>query len=1404
MKKIFKYFLIVLATLAVVVAIVISSGVFWIQSDNGRQWLETQINSRIPGNITVAGLELSLLQPSLSIEGVVVKDPQGRALAGFGHFSAGFDWKGLMQREIRVDHILLQEPWADVVILKNGNLNLMTAVVPPDQEKKPEPATSGSGELPFNIVVDSVQLTSAHFTFISADEALHLEATGLNITGGGNFKKQSGNLELSVDEIRFRNGAMQPLPANLQIKAQLDGEQVSITTFKLASGQTAVNLSGSADQLYTEPIIDAVLTINSQLAELAQVVPLAGDYSGRLDTRLSVQGKMANPDGNLKLSLGQAVLAGQPLDSGEIKVVLKDRQVAIDQVALRLADGKVDLSGTVDLQRAFPTGFLAPSEDFDNITYDIKLIHDIPHLNPWLQQYVDLQGATDGQLSLTGKGVIPAKISARMSLQATGRQLLASGTDRPVDADIQLMTEMDSGTVTISELNVDTEGLKLTGDGRFQMDEQKIAAKVSLAASDLAQALAVAGLQSISGACTADLRVDGSVQQPQFSLDLATENLKFTDYSLGDLQVKANMDQNGLLQLTTLQLQNKGSRINGKARLRLLPMAEGGGIDPEFVNKLELSLDSLSPADFMQVAPINGTIDGRLQADGILSELQADLALTSKGLSNDTVTIGDINSRIRLTDGTVFIDKLQLNNKDSALRASGSIKALRPGTLELLDDPLIDLTADASRLDPADFVDSASGNFSFKAAVKGSVAKPVGRITLTGKNAKLAGQPLEKLAVDARFKDERLWLDQLLVLLVPGQQLKGGGTIGLDKTMDLSLQSTPIAVSSIQQLQEVFPGKANLQLDVTAKGKVDNPDVEGKLVVSDIVVREQAMEDGHFRFSLHDMLAKVQGKLNFDLQAAYELRKGDFNGGLSFDRTETAAYFKAAGQPDLHGTLSGEVKADGNISDAMGASVQVDLSALQLFFKDVSLVQSNRIALQLADRQLSVPPIVLSLLTSGKLQVQGEAQVDGALNMQIDGQIPLAVAGYFSDELSDAAGKISLQGDLTGTTADPLINGGIDIDNVAMTVPGLVQKLHDLNGRIVITPTDIRIEALKGFLDTGSFSLNGTVGHEKFVPTEANLDLTAKALPVEVADTLSLLLNADIKLSGKDRLGAVTGEIVLLEGLYYKDIEINLLEIATDRKRSVAPPAEPITLPYFDAVKLDVKVKNRQPFYVQNNLADLEINPDLRVVGDLNRPIIGGRALVKSGTITFQKKIFEVKKGVIDFVNPYRTEASVDIESETTIRDWTITLAIKGTPDNLQLKLSSVPAESDSDILSLILFGRTGQELVSGEGGGKRSNAQIMAGMIADTFGDDIKKNTGLDILQLETGDGGATNDTKVTVGKNLSNRLTLKYAVESSDGTVVQRAITEYKLLERILLSGFQDSEGVFGGELMFRIEFR
>ena len=93
------------------------------------------------------------------------------------------------------------------------------------------------------------------------------------------------------------------------------------------------------------------------------------------------------------------------------------------------------------------------------------------------------------------------------------------------------------------------------------------------------------------------------------------------------------------------------------------------------------------------------------------------------------------------------------------------------------------------------------------------------------------------------------------------------------------------------------------------------------------------------------------------------------------------------------------------------------------------------------------------------------------------------------------------------------------------------------------------------------------------------------------------------------------------------------------------------------------------------------------------------------------------------------------------------------------------------------------------------------------TFGEDIKKTTGLDIFEVETLEEGAQEPSdriKVTVGKKLSKRLSVKYSVESLEGEVIQRASSDYRLLENVYVSGFQDTKGYFGGELMYRLEFR
>jgi autotransporter translocation and assembly factor TamB len=184
-----------------------------------------------------------------------------------------------------------------------------------------------------------------------------------------------------------------------------------------------------------------------------------------------------------------------------------------------------------------------------------------------------------------------------------------------------------------------------------------------------------------------------------------------------------------------------------------------------------------------------------------------------------------------------------------------------------------------------------------------------------------------------------------------------------------------------------------------------------------------------------------------------------------------------------------------------------------------------------------------------------------------------------------------------------------------------------------------------------------------------------------------------------------------------------------------------------------------------------------------------------------------LKKGIVDFLNPYRIEPTLDIHSEVTVREWLITLLISGTLDEMRVELSSDPPEQDADILSLLVVGQTAAEMRGGRAGAGMSASQMMAQLAASTFGDDIKNVTGVDVLEVETpSDQGDESSEliKVTIGKKLTERMTLKYAVSSKQGETVRSTISEYQLMDSIIVSGFQDTKGIYGGELVFRIEFR
>ncbi len=327
----------------------------------------------------------------------------------------------------------------------------------------------------------------------------------------------------------------------------------------------------------------------------------------------------------------------------------------------------------------------------------------------------------------------------------------------------------------------------------------------------------------------------------------------------------------------------------------------------------------------------------------------------------------------------------------------------------------------------------------------------------------------------------------------------------------------------------------------------------------------------------------------------------------------------------------------------------------------------------------------------------------------------------------------------------------------------------------------------------------------RYQPEQFHLELNTRNLYLDFPDLMEINISSRLILEGTPAGSMLNGEIILLEGRYDKDFKLNLTQM-TQKQRTRPPRRQPPGISFFDRMALDIDIIRRAPFWIDNNIAWLSISPDLTLHGTVYRPLISGRARVDSGTIMFQKKEFEVLKGIIDFVNPYAIEPVIDIIGETQVRSWRIQLSLSGTPDNLNLQLSSVPQESHADIIALLAFGKTTRELRRSGSGDGLSPSDILAGFVADSLQPHVKETIGLDSVEIQadkrsdTGTYGGT----VTLGKELSRQLSVKYGVGVKDGETVQRVTTDYKILENFWLSGFQETGGNFGGGLKYRLEFR
>jgi autotransporter translocation and assembly factor TamB len=911
--------------------------------------------------------------------------------------------------------------------------------------------------------------------------------------------------------------------------------------------------------------------------------------------------------------------------------------------------------------------------------------------------------------------------------------------------------------------------------------------------------------KNVRGAMHLNGLVRGALDQPEVKIHLNGQGLGFQDVTLGTVDLEAKLDPQGTLHLDVFRLENQGSVVEGKGFVGVLDQNRQVQAHPTL--DMNLSFQRVVLENFIDNDTFRGEANGSVSLTGKTASLKGNVVMEGKDLGYEDVEVGNLTAHVDLEKGVISLDQVQLKNGDSELNLSGTVQALDPQSGELLENPDLHVTVKGDAIYLQDFMDDVMGTLSIDGQINGSSKDPQGKLALRGQALLLDGQKIDALDLNARVDSAKVYVDDLVVKPAKGEQFLVKGWISRDRDYALEMTTDSIDLSHIHGLQEIMPINGALSMDLKGQGHLENPQVAGTADFRNLRLDGKALQDLACAISLKDQKANVSVDSDFNLEGLFHLDTKDFSLSARFEQTDLTPYLRLAKQDRIHGVLTGKAEIGGNASKAHTLQGEVNFSQLALFSGKTPLISARGGTASFHNQELLIPPVHVVLAKTGHLTLEGKGKVDGPLDFKAEGRIPMQIFQSFTDQVSEAVGDMALSATVQGHASQPDINVFGDLRNIGFFAPAMGQRLHKIKGKIQATTNTLVLEDCQGNLDTGRFAVSGKVDLEKFQPSQVDLKAQVSNLPVRLPNTLDIIVDGTLGVQGTKEASTLRGKVVMLEGTYYKDVELSLIEEDSRGRRKTLPVQQDIKTPFVRNMAFDVVVTHQKPFVVDNNVALLTVIPNLRLYGTMINPLISGRAEVDTGIITYQKEDFTVTQGVFDFVNPYRIEPTIDVKGEMKIRRWMIFLEVTGVPDNLKFILTSNPSETTEDIVSLLALGKTTGELIGEESGSFFSTTQMLSDVLGGAMGEEIKDATGLDEVKIGYTEGDTDDEeggVDVSVGKKLSRRATVKYGVESKGAKTIQRVDVGYKLRQNLSVSSFQNTEGQFGGELIYRLEFR
>ena len=1337
-----------LLALAVLAIVAVVGAAIWLDSDSGHRFIIDQVEALEPANglrIRVADIEGSIYGKA-EVQGLALSDPKGQF---FKAETVAVDWNPLA--------------WIF------NELNISDAVIGKARlDRLPELIDTGEDQ----------PLLPAFDIYIGAFRADNL-ALGKAIAGSEQFANLSGSADIRagramvhLDAATTDSGDKLLLALNAEPERQkldIDAEIIAPAGGVLAGAlglerDLAVTLKGDGSWQNWNGELNAL----SNGESLAQITLEAKDglfaYDGKLTGSVMPEGtarKLASPDLLIK---GTARL--------------EDRLASLDfearSAALALtAKGGIDLGrNSLDAMRV-ETRLIDPSalaanmkaQDFElkallngkfsELRYQYLLT--APQLAFGKTLLTNVRGEGEGQRDAGGWN-IPLELSVG-TLIGNGDLLkqLLSGFNATASLRFEkdrLFAERARVATDVANGTLDFELTPSTGD--FTVNIAATAPGFAMPGVGVADIIADIDL----GPATTGIALDGQINARLRRFDIGF--LRELAGGLPQLQTGLSLAPDGFLRFTDLNVRAPALSFRGSGKQTgAATFAFQGSGKQDTYGRFDLKLDG--PLERPKIALL---LDSPLPAAGLssvrlnLDPVKAGFAYTAAGGS----TLGPFTSEGTIVttagqDTAVQVDRLLVSDT----LATGTIRATANGLAGTL---------------------AVSGG-----GVNGSVLFRPGndrqliRANLKAENARFDGNPpifirTAVLDADIVLIDGRSNIDATLRAQgISRGELIIGRIAGNAKLTDGTGTAT-FAVAGTRGSTFEFQAKADITPDlyrITGTGQF-----EGRNLRLTRALELRRVSDGWT--ASPTTISYGSGSVRMSG------RWGSGSSRLDLVMAKMPLSLIDIGYPDLGlgGTVSGTVKLTQSgsqvpVGDARLTVKGLTRSGLILTSAPVDL----GLNVSISQRNAAARGIIKS--PEGKTIGRFQGRVTGLGGGRWQDELmrkPLFAQARFSGgaeslwrltgvETFDLTGPVAASADISGSLANPRIQGKVSTSNARLespltgTVVSNIKATGQFDGSRLLLPNLTGTTAGGGTL-SGSGSFNFAVAAGEGIGIV--MDINAQQAALIARDDFAATVTGPIKIRSSVDGGLISGDVTLNRSFFrfgQASATASLPDIKTREinRRADERPVRIRDRPWRFALTADAPNRLR----VEGLGLDSEWNANLKISGPVDNFVMVGTANLIRGNYTFAGRRFRLERGRIRFVGNQPVNPILDIEAEANLTGLNATINVTGTGNQPEIAFTSIPALPQDELLSRILFGSSIANLSAPEA------VQLAAAVASLNSGggldpiNQLRKAVGLDRLRILPSDTDTGSGTSIAAGKYITRRIYVELITDGKGYSATQ-----------------------------------